>query len=175
MMEHHRLLNACAMLLPQLECLRLRPATAHDDGFLKTLFLSTREDLARLAADPKLFATLVEMQWRARQAAYRAAFPGAQDMVVEDGEGPAGRLLLDTERAPWRVVDLALLPRARGRGHGRAVLLALQEAATMAGAAVELTVRRDNVAARGLYASLGFAAIGGDAVAEAMRWTPQGA
>lgn len=158
------------MLLTDLDVLRARPAGAHDDLFLKTLYASTRDDLAPLAADPLLFDTLIDMQWRAQRAGYRDTWPDAHDLILDDADGAAGRLLVETSTSQWRLIDIALLPRARGRGYGSAVLRALQGAARTAGAQLSLRVRRDNPAARRLYVALGFDAVDGDQVAEHMRW-----
>lgn len=161
------------MLLTDLVFPRTRPAGADDDAFLKTLYASTRADLAPLAANPVVFGPLIDMQWRAQRAAYRAGWPDALDLIVEDDQGAAGRLLVDMAARQWRLVDIALLPRARSRGYGSALLRALQDGAQAAGAALVLNVRRDNLGAQRLYASLGFAPIGGDAVTEQMRWQQQ--
>lgn len=162
------------MQVLKLDFPRLRPAGPDDDTFLRTLFAAARADLAPLAADPALFATLIDMQWRAQRAGYRDAWPAAHDFIVEDDAGAAGRLLVDTGAAAWRIVDLALLPRARGRGHGGAIVRAVQDAALAAGVAVALTVRRDNPGARRLYAALGFTPVAHDPLqdplAEGMVW-----
>lgn len=67
----------------------------------------------------------------------------------------------------WNVHDISVVPAARGRGVGRAMLSRVIEDATAAGAvAVTLEVRHDNDAARHLYASLGF----GDGFAPMAFW-----
>lgn len=157
--------------MPNLEPvhLHLRPALPADEGFLKVLYASTRDDL-RLAAEPLLMDTLLDMQWRAQRAGYRASFPGADDTIIESRGVPLGRLLVDRSTRPWRIVDIALLPAARGLGHGAAVLGALQERAAAQGAALALTVRRDNPCARRLYLAHGFVATTADALSEQMIW-----
>jgi ribosomal protein S18 acetylase RimI-like enzyme len=55
------------------------------------------------------------------------------------------------------VHDLAVLPAFRGRGIGRALLVAAEEHALARGCAkLTLEVREDNARARGLYQALGF-------------------
>jgi ribosomal protein S18 acetylase RimI-like enzyme len=67
----------------------------------------------------------------------------------------------------WNVHDISVVPAARGRGVGRAMLSRVIDDATEAGAvAVTLEVRHDNDAARHLYASLGF----GDGFAPMAFW-----
>ncbi|MFT4035165.1 MAG: GNAT family N-acetyltransferase [Patulibacter sp.] len=57
----------------------------------------------------------------------------------------------------WNVHDLAVLPQARDRGVGRALLQAvIDEAGERDVCAVTLEVRKDNDRARHLYRSLGF-------------------
>lgn len=149
--------------------LRLRPALPGDDGFLKALYASTRDDLRAMLAPP-MRDGLLDMQWRAQRAGYRHDFPDADDLIVEAGGAPLGRLLLERTLRPWRIVDIALLPAARGRGHGAALLGALQASAAAAGTGLALTVRRDNPGARRLYRAAGFVPTGGDALSEQMAW-----
>lgn len=93
-------------------------------------------------------------------------------MIVAAGE-TVGRLCLDRTGATWRIVDVALLPEAQGRGHGgAAVRLVLTEAAA-AGGAVDLMVARDNPRAEALYRRLGFVdAIDASATHRRLVWTP---
>jgi ribosomal protein S18 acetylase RimI-like enzyme len=158
------------MLTLELEHLQVRPAQAADDAFLKELYAATRDDLRAAAIDPAMFAVLVDMQWRAQGAGYRQAYPTADSLIVEAAGTPLGRLLVECSASPWRLVDIALLPRWCGQGHGAALLCALQARAKEAGAELALAVRRDNPRARRLYAALGFEADGGDALAEQMVW-----
>jgi ribosomal protein S18 acetylase RimI-like enzyme len=158
------------MLTLELEHLQVRPAQPADDAFLKELYAATRDDLRAAAIDPAMFAVLVDMQWRAQGAGYRQAYPDADSLIVEAAGTPLGRLLVECGAAQWRLVDIALLPRWRGQGHGAALLCALQDRAKEAGAELALAVRRDNPRARRLYAALGFEADGGDALAEQMVW-----
>jgi GNAT superfamily N-acetyltransferase len=59
------------------------------------------------------------------------------------------------------VMDVEVLPRARGRGLGRATMLAAERLARDLGATVlALTVHAHNTAARGLYTSLGLTVTG---------------
>jgi ribosomal protein S18 acetylase RimI-like enzyme len=158
------------MLTLDLDHLHARPAQPADDAFLKAVFATTRDDLRAVDAGPALFAMLIDMQWHAQTAGYRQAFPDADSLVIERAGVPLGRLLVDCGMPQWRIVDVALLPQARGQGHGAALLRALQIRARDSGATLALTVRRDNPAARRLYGALGFAADGGDVLTEQMVW-----
>lgn len=157
------------MLNLELAHLRLRPALPDDDVFLKMLYASTRDDL-RAAAEPPLLDMLLDMQWRAQRAGYRQGFPGADDTIIEAGGAPLGRLLVERSLRPWRIVDIALLPAARGLGHGAAVLAALQQQAAALGAALALSVRHDNPHARRLYLAMGFVPADADALSQQMIW-----
>jgi len=60
-------------------------------------------------------------------------------------------------RALLNVHDLAVLPASRGRGIGRALLVAAEQRARARGCAkLTLEVREDNTRARGLYQERGF-------------------
>lgn len=107
---------------------------------------------------------LVRAQVDARAREHAARFPRAQDEVVLlDGE-PVGRLLVDRTGTAWRVVDIALLPSARGGGLGTALLTRVLAEADAENAAVRLFVHRDNPRARALYERLGFVAVATDEV-----------
>ncbi len=150
--------------------LDLRHAQPADEAFLKELYAATRDDLRAAAADPAMFSLLVDMQWRAQMAGYRQAFPYADNLIVEAAGVPLGRLLLQHGMQRWRIVDLALLPAARGHGHASTLLRTLQAEAARAGAALALSVRRDNQPALRLYARLGFTVAQAGELDEEMIW-----
>jgi ribosomal protein S18 acetylase RimI-like enzyme len=79
------------------------------------------------------------------------------------GEGPDGLAVLRFRPAIWDdalecyVAELYVVPARRGRGLGRALLLAAMEHARERGAThMELGTGESDVAARALYESLGF-------------------
>jgi ribosomal protein S18 acetylase RimI-like enzyme len=83
--------------------------------------------------------------------------------VLLGGEGPAGLALLLfrpsvwTDRSEAYLQELYVVPAQRGRGIGQALLEAAIEASRAAGAAwIELNTSESDVAARALYAKLGF-------------------
>lgn len=155
--------------MPSKEPAVLRPALPGDEDFVKALYASTRDDLLAAAAPP-LLDLLIDMQWRARRAGYARSFPAAEDAIIEAGGVPVGRLLVDRSLRPWRIVDIALLPAARGRGHGTAAIRSLQRSAAAARTALALSVRRDNPDARRLYLALGFVPRTGDDTDEELTW-----
>jgi ribosomal protein S18 acetylase RimI-like enzyme len=101
-------------------------------------------------------AGIIAHQQQLQSDDYRARYPAADYLIVEQDGAPVGRLVIDCSVDTIRVVDLAIAPSARRHGHARAVLAALQLQAAAAGRDLRLRVRRDNGAARALYAALGF-------------------
>jgi ribosomal protein S18 acetylase RimI-like enzyme len=104
--------------------------------------------------------------WR-RQRIEKKRWDPALWLVLEDGEGLAGAALGERwDDGLGYVAQLAVAPRARGRGHGRTLLLALFEAFRASGLRrAELSVHGANRGAARLYESVGMAASW-----EAQRW-----
>lgn len=152
------------------EPLRLRAAAAGDQPFLDALYLGTRDDLAALPVDPAFLGQLIQMQQQAQVQGLRHMYPQAAYFIVERDGVAIGRLVLDTAGAHVHLLDLSLMPGARGQGCGGAVLRALQALAAARGLPLALRVGLANPAARRLYLQLGFASIGADAVQETMEW-----
>ena len=88
-----------------------------------------------------------------------------------DGLRPVGRLSVDRAGHPWYLVDLAVLPSARGRGLASELLARLQMEASAAGAAIELHVAADNPALR-LYLRNDFVTVATEGPDLRMRWAP---
>jgi ribosomal protein S18 acetylase RimI-like enzyme len=80
-------------------------------------------------------------------------------LVLEDDEGLAGSILGSRwENGVGYVSHIAVARRARGRGHGRTMLLAMFDAFRAEGLSIaELSVAGTNAAATGLYESAGMA------------------
>ena len=144
--------------------LALRPATDADLPFLRELFAATRPDLALLPEPVR--TSVLAMQFEGRQGAYAASHPGSRDHIVEENGRPVGRLLVHDAAEARTLVDVALVPDARGRGLGEALLCRVIEGSPAP--MVKLSVARGNPAAR-LYRRLGFAETGGDGVYCAME------
>jgi ribosomal protein S18 acetylase RimI-like enzyme len=150
----------------------LRPATAADEGFLRVLHESTREDLDGHPWDPGTRNAVLRLQFEAQERSWRAAFPKADfDVALVDGE-PVGRLVVDRGGGEIHVLDIAFAPEHRGRGFGTDLLERVLAEADAAHRAVFLQVDRDNAGARRLYERLGFVAVGQDAFRIAMRREP---
>ena len=145
----------------------LRPATAADRTFCRDLFHEDRGPLFfPLNLDPVALAALLDQQYGAQQAAFRQAFPDAEDGIVDRAGDPVGRLtsawIADDKGPSLHVVDLLLSVRARNQGIGTKLLNGLHQAALAKGAGrLTLSVLRENIDARRLYGRLGFVAVEG--------------
>ena len=115
--------------------LHLRPITDDDMGFLTALYRSTREGriepcfrgprptnrpLSRCSSPPSTAIT-------------RKHYPDALWLVIEQAGRPIGRLYLERWGSEHRIIDIALMPEARGRGIGHAVLQDVMDEAARAG------------------------------------------
>jgi ribosomal protein S18 acetylase RimI-like enzyme len=137
-----------------------RTVTPDDAPFLAALHAAGRAaEVAAFGWDERTTGAFLAQQHAAREQAYAASYPDAEDRVLLVEGTPAGRALV--HRTPGRVhlVDLAVLPAHQGRGLGTAVLRSLLDDAASAGSTVRLTVRADNTGARRLYERLGFVAL----------------
>jgi ribosomal protein S18 acetylase RimI-like enzyme len=139
-----------------------RPAVAADLAFLRELYLTTRPDLS--GWDDEARDTLVDLQLRARQREWEAAYPGSTDEVLMVDGVPVGRVWTAFVPGACVVVDLALLPEHRRRGLGTQVLGEVVAEADQRGVPVRVTVERTNVPVRALNARLGFVETGGDEI-----------
>jgi mycothiol synthase len=95
-------------------------------------------------------------RWRAKSIAKEGHDP-ALWLLLEDDEGLAGAVLGERwEDGTGYVAELAVAPRARGRGHGRELLLGLFDAFRRVGLThAELSVHGRNRGALRLYESVG--------------------
>lgn len=150
----------------------IRAETEDDLPFLLRLYASTRaHELAVMPWAPAQRDAFVLQQFGAQRRHYRTHFPDcAFDVILRDGE-PVGRLYLDRRPREYHVVDVALLPEARGQGVGTALFQALFAIAWAERVGVGLSVERSNPAQR-LYRRLGFRQTGAGAVYLALEWRP---
>jgi len=132
--------------------LTVRPATADDHALLYEIYASTRrEQVAAYGWSAPQQDAFLRLQYHAqdRQLA-------TQRLVVLADDEPIGRLYLDKTDDDVRIVDISLLPEARGRGYGTALLTIVLQESEAADLPVYLTVARDNPRAYQLYLRLGF-------------------
>jgi ribosomal protein S18 acetylase RimI-like enzyme len=141
----------------QAPAVTLRPVTPDDQDFLFQLYASTRaEELASLNWSDMQRTVFLRAQFDAQRRDYTARFPvdGHQIILVEDER--AGRIWVAREREEIRVVDIALLPSARGRGIGTQLIKELIAEAAATGKPLRLSVPKHREAARRLYERLGW-------------------
>lgn len=134
----------------------LRPADDADRETLFRIYASTREqELSVLDWAAEAREAFLRQQFEAQDRHYRQHYHHTRfDLILRDGE-PVGRLYVARWAAEIRIVDIALLPTARGHGLGGALIARLLAEAAAAGLPVTIHVERENPALR-LYARLGF-------------------
>ena len=153
--------------------LELRDAEPADDAFLRRLHASTLPaELQSLANAGAGFELLLDMQYRAKQQHYRVHYPQAEQHLIVWRQTVVGQQTVERHAGRLQLVDLALLPEARGLGIGTQVLQRLQARALAAGVPLQLHVEQHNPAQR-LYQRLGFTLSGRAEPYLAMTWQPE--
>lgn len=152
----------------------LRPQRDSDAPFVAALYNTTRDDLRQAVAPQALIEELIEMQFRAQREGYGQKFPNAMYFIVETQGENIGRVAVDFGSNEVRIIDLALMPAARNKGHGTSVFRALQAAAAKVRAPLTLTVALNNPRAVQLYGVLGFRVEQLTETHAFMVWYPQG-
>lgn len=117
----------------------------------------------------------MEMQFQAQTTGYRSRYPTAMNLVVENIGEPIGKVTIDFDSNPVHLVDIVLVPRARGMGYGTGILRAIQYAAEKNAVPVALTVFRENEPARRLYDRMGFELDEAGDVYDRLLWHPNAA
>ena len=147
-----------------------RPAEDTDLAFLFEVYAATRtEELAATAWPQEIQQAFLRQQFDAQHRHYRAHYPDAEWLVVRQEGRDIGRLYLEAWPSQYRIIDIALLPEARGRGIGGAILTDLLAMAAAAGKAVSIHVEKNNPALA-LYRRLGFAITEDKGVYDLMEW-----
>jgi GNAT superfamily N-acetyltransferase len=150
----------------------LRPERDEDEAFLRTLYASTRSDeLAYTGWSPAQADAFLRMQFDLQRTHYRHHYPDAAFLVVEFDGRSIGRLYVSYTREDVRVLDIALMPDARGKGIGRWLMENVLEQADRLTAPVTLHVAVGSPAQR-LYERLGFRAVREDAMNVFMERPP---
>ena len=152
--------------------LSIRPELAGDAAFMARLYKDRRRDLRLIDGDPDFVETLIDSQHAAQTQGYGRQFPNAMHFIVEKTGEAIGRVCLDFGAGEVRLVDIAFLAEARGKGYGGTVVKALQQAATQVRAPLALSVAADDPVAQRLYASLGFQVEKAGPVHHGMIWYP---
>jgi ribosomal protein S18 acetylase RimI-like enzyme len=152
----------------------MRPARTSDQTFLESLYRSTRDDLRLIDADNEFIDELIGMQQHAQAIGYGTMFPNAMYFIVEKHGLSIGRVVVDFGHNEIRLIDIAFIPEARGKGNGEAIIRGLQQAAAQSGAPLALTAMKNNPAAHKLYLRLGFQVEESTETSDRMVWYPNG-
>ena len=152
--------------------LSMRPARDSDSIFMESLYNSTRDDLRLIDAEGDFVEELIDMQHQAQTKGYGDQFPDALYFIIEKHNESVGRVVIDFGAHEIRVVDIALIPLARGKGFAKGIIQALQQTASRVSAPLALSVYKTNIAAYRLYASLGFQLAEASPSVDMLVWYP---
>ena len=140
----------------QKEGVSLRTVEAADYPFLRALYRSVRDtELAPLPWTDAQKQTFCDDQFAHQDRHYRTYYTQTAFLVIERAQAPIGRLYLNYAPGPLGVMDIALVPAARGQGLGSALMQWLVAWADADQRAMQLFVEADNPARR-LYQLPGF-------------------
>ncbi len=133
-----------------------RSITAEDIPFLKEVYFSTRlEELAPVGWDEAQTNEFLEMQFGFQHKSYTENYPAAELLVISQDHNDVGRLYIERQENEIRIIDIALLPKYRGRGIGSKIMKDILREADDKKLPVTIHVERNNPALS-LYARLGF-------------------
>ena len=150
----------------------LRPMKDGDLPFLAELYASTRrEELEAVGWSDEEKRTFLQTQFEYQHRYYIEHYRTCQFLVIEQAGRPIGRLYVDRWPAEIRIVDISLLPEARGGGIGSALLRMILEEGAASRLPVSIHVEYNNPAKR-LYERLGFRDVDTNGVYMLMRWSP---
>lgn len=153
--------------------LRLRPERDADLDFLRTLYASTRaEELDQVGWPPAVREQFIAQQFAAQRSQYRQHYADAAFLVIELDDVRVGRLYVHRTRSELRLMEVALLPAARGRGIGSRLMDRLVGWSDALGLPITLHVEPFNRAQR-LYRRLGFDTVEVRGVYHFMRREPR--
>jgi len=152
--------------------LSMRPSRPTDGPFLQSLYKSARPELQWIDADPEVVEQVVAQQFQVQERGIGEHFPDAMHYVVEKLDTPIGVLSADFGPNEIRVLYLAFIPAARGKGFGRSVLQGVQKAAEQVRCPVATVVWASNPQARQHYLALGFQVEESSPGADRLVWYP---
>jgi GNAT superfamily N-acetyltransferase len=149
-----------------------RPKTDADRSFLSYVYASTRMDeMAMVPWTPEQKSEFLEMQFNAQWSHYEQYYPDADFFVIERDGRPIGRIYIDRLPEEICLVDIALIPEARGLGLGTLLMQEILDEARSTAKRVEIHVERFNPAIH-LYKRLGFVPVDENGVYFRMVWSP---
>jgi RimJ/RimL family protein N-acetyltransferase len=152
--------------------LTLRAEQPGDAAAIRRIFDDRRQDLQLIDAEPDFVQMVVDQQFDAMHRSMADYFPNARRLVIEHMGEVIGRLVVDAGPVELRVIELGFVQEARGRGHARQILQALQEAGRLGGLPVSITTRIDDLRGRAALHGMGFASEGQHGPFERLGWYP---
>ena len=152
-----------------------RPINDDDLPFLAAVYFSTRaEEVAATGWPREMQHQFLAQQFDAQHRHYQRHYPDAEWLVIErDGEA-VGRLYIEEWPTQIRIIDISLLPAARGFGIGAAIFDDMFEQARTRAKKVSIHVEKNNPARR-LYLRLGFETVADEGVYDLLEWQPAAA
>jgi len=149
-----------------------RQATDEDIPFLAGVYASTRaEELAMTGWPDEMKLQFLAHQFNAQHTDYARNYPDAERLVIRHEGEDVGRLYILEESACFNLIDIALLPAARRKGLGGAILGDIIGQAAATGKSVTIYVEKNNPA-RHLYDRLGFVCENDEeGVYDFLKWT----
>lgn len=150
--------------------LELRPVSSANDDFLYRIYAGSRaEEMSLVPWDEAAKQSFLQMQFVAQQAHYQAYFPHAShDIILMEGI-PMGRLYVDRRETEIRILDIALLPSARGHGIGSHLLQDLMEESKAANKTLSIHIENFNPSLR-LFQRLGFVKADDNGISCLLEW-----
>lgn len=151
----------------------LRHATGADLPWLCRLYATTRaQEMARVPWPESARRAFLEQQFGLQHRHYVTHYGDSDFLILEDAHGPVGRYYLQRAAPDHLIVDISLVPEARNRGIGAALIAASQAQAGVEGCGMHLHVATHNTDARRLYERLGFVVTATETDYHRMRWKP---
>ena len=139
---------------------------------MRQLYGSTREEeMKQFPFDEHQKKAFLDQQFAAQYQHYQLHYPTCERNIIEKDGKPIGRFWVDEWRDQIRLVDIALMPEARGSGVGTMLVREVLERGRKGGKPVTIHVEGYNPALR-LYERLGFVKVDTNGVYYLMKWTP---
>jgi len=159
--------------MSQVDSITFRPLLPADEVFSCQVYASTRtEEMKLVDWSPEQKEAFLRMQFEAQTKHYRIHYPKAEYQIIQQGEIPIGRLIVEHSAKSILIMDIAFLPEHRNTGLGTVIIKDLMQEASLAGLPLVLRVEFFNPAIR-LYTRLGFVKTREvNSVYQEMVWTP---
>ncbi|HWZ45517.1 MAG TPA: GNAT family N-acetyltransferase [Candidatus Saccharimonadales bacterium] len=153
----------------------LRPVVEEDDGFLLSVYASTRaQEMAMVPWPPAQKDAFLRMQFAAQKQHYAAEYPHADHDIICVQSVPVGRMYLDRgkkDQDAFHILDITVLPEHRNHGAGTHLLRQIMEEAAQNGKSVSIHVENFSPSLR-LFERLGFQRSSEVGFQLLMKWQP---